>query len=222
MTDQEGRSVMSQKISLKEAERKAFISAYNDGLWDIFLGCFFLTFIIALYLSPILGDFWSSVAQLPFWGLAYLAIWLIRRYVVTPRIGRVTFGQARKARLRKFALVLLAINVAAFIMGLIAALSFGRVSGQVTGIIFGMILLMGFSMAAYFLDFSRLYIYGLLVGLSPMVGEWLWTHGYASHHGFPITFGTSAVIMILAGLAVFVRFLRDNPIPTERIPSEEA
>lgn len=213
---------MSQKISLKEAERKAFRSTYNDGLWDIFLGCFFLTFLIALYLSPILGDFWSSVAQLPFWALAYLGIWLIRRYVVAPRIGRVTFGPARKARLRKFTLVLLVINVLAFILGLIAALSFGSVPGQVTGIIFGMILLMGFSLAAYFLDFSRLYIYGLLVGLSPMIGEWLWAHGYASHHGFPITFGASAGIMILTGLAVFVRFLRDNPVLAEGIPSEEA
>ena len=213
---------MSQKISLKEAERRAFRSTYNDGLWDIFLGCFFLTFIIALYLSPILGDFWSSVAELPFWALAYLAIWLIRRYVVAPRIGRVTFGPARKARLRKFTLVLLAINVAAFILALIAAFSFGSVPGQVTGVIFGMILLVGFSLAAYFLDFSRLYIYGLLVGLSPMVGEWLWAHGYASHHGFPITFGTSAGIMILVGLAVFVRFLRDNPVLAEGIPSEEA
>ena len=213
---------MSQKISLKEAERRAFRSTYNDGLWDIFLGCFFLTFIIALYLSPILGDFWSSVAELPFWALAYLAIWLIRRYVVAPRIGRVTFGPARKARLRKFTLVLLAINVAAFILALIAAFSFGSVPGQVTGVIFGMILLVGFSLAAYFLDFSRLYIYGLLVGLSPMVGEWLWAHGYASHPGFPITFGTSAGIMILVGLAVFVRFLRDNPVLAEGIPSEEA
>jgi len=213
---------MSQKISLKEAERQAFRSTYNDGLWDIFLGCIFLTFLIALYLSPILGDFWSSVAQLPFWALAFLAIWLLRRYVVAPRIGRVTFGQARKARLKKFTLVLLAINVLAFILGLIAALSFGSVPGQVTGIIFGMFLLMGFSLAAYFLDFNRLYIYGLLVGLSPMIGEWLWTNGYATHHGFPITFGTSAGIMILVGLAVFVRFLRDNPVLTEGIPSEEA
>jgi len=211
---------VSQKISLKEAERKAFRTTLNDGLVDIFLGCFLLMFVIALYLSENLGDFWSSAVFLPFLALVYLAIWLIRRYVVTPRIGMVKFGQARKAKLAKFTVVMLVINVVALILGSVAALSFGSVPGQMISIVFGLILLMGFSIAAYFLDFNRLYIYGLLAGLSPLIGEWLWTHGYATHHGFPITFGTSSGIMILVGLAVFIRLLHNNPVPIEGIPSE--
>jgi hypothetical protein len=211
---------VSQKISLKEAERKAFRTTLNDGLVDIFLGCFLLMFVIGLYLSDSLGDFWSSAVFLPFMALVYLAIWLIRRYVVTPRIGMVKFGQARKAKLAKFTVVMLVINVVALILGTVAALSFGSVPGQMISILFGLILLMGFSIAAYFLDFNRLYIYGLLVGLSPLIGEWLWTHGYATHHGFPITFGTSSGIMILVGLAVFIRLLHNNPVPIEGIPSE--
>jgi hypothetical protein len=211
---------VSQKISLKEAERKAFRTTLNDGLVDIFLGCFLLMFVIGLYLSDSLGDFWSSAVFLPFMALVYLAIWLIRRYVVTPRIGMVKFGQARKAKLAKFTVVMLVINVVALILGSVAALSFGSVPGQMISILFGLILLMGFSIAAYFLDFNRLYIYGLLVGLSPLIGEWLWTHGYATHHGFPITFGTSSGIMILVGLAVFIRLLHNNPVPIQGIPSE--
>ena len=213
---------MSQQISLKDAERKVFRTTYNDGLVDIFLGCFFLMFTFGPYLSLILGDFWSSVAFLPFWALVYLVLKLIRKRVVTPRIGVVKFGQARKAKLIKFSAVMLILNVVALILGSVAALSFGRVPGQMFTIIFGLILLIGFSIAAYFLDFNRLYIYGLLVGLSPLVGEWLWINGYATHYGFPITFGTSAGIMILAGLAVFIRLLHDNPVPIEGIPSEEA
>ena len=142
--------------------------------------------------------------------------------MVTPRIGVVKFGQARKVKLMKFTTVMLVFNVVALILGFVAALSFRSVPGQMISIIFGMILLMGFSIAASFLDFNRLYIYGLLVGFSPLVGEWLWTQGYATHHGFPITFGTSAGIMILVGLAVFVRLLHDNPILIEEISSEEA
>lgn len=213
---------MSQRISLKEAERKAFRTAYNDGLWDIFLGCFCLIFAIGPYLSSSLGDFWSSVVFLPFWGLVFLAIWLIRKHVVTTRVGVVKFGLTRKTKLAIFTIVMLVVNIIAFILGLFAALSFGKVPGQVYTIILGMIFLFGFSIAAYFLDFNRLYIYGLLVGFSPLVGEWLWTQGYASHHGFPITFGTTAGIMILVGLAVFIRLLRDNPVPREEVPFEEA
>jgi hypothetical protein len=213
---------MSQKISLKEAERKAFRATYNDGLWDILLGCVFLMFVIAPFLSPSLGDYWSSVVFLPFWGLVFLGIRLIRKHVVTPRVGVVNFGLSRKTKLAKFTVVMLAVNVIAFILGLFAALSFGKVPGQIYSIILGMMLLIGFSIAAYFLDFNRLYIYGLLVGFSPLVGEWLWTQGYATHHGFPITFGTAAGIMILVGLSVFVRLLRDHPVPREGIPFEEA
>jgi MFS family permease len=213
---------MSQQISLREAERKAFRATINDGLWDILLGCWALMFAIGPFLSPSLGDFWSSAVFLPFWGLVFLVIWLVRKYVVTPRIGSVKFGQARKTRLMKFSIVMLVINVIAFILGLAAAMNFGRAPGQIFPIIFGLIFLMPFSIAAYFLDLSRLYIYGLLVGLSPLVGEWLYISGNASHHGFPITFGTTAGIMILTGLAIFVRLLRDNPVPKEGVPSEEA
>jgi hypothetical protein len=213
---------MSQQISLKEAERKAFRTTYSDGLWDVFLGCFFLIFVIAPYLSSSLGDFWSSFVFLPFWGIVYLAIALIRKWVVAPRIGVVRFGRARKARLARFTVVMLAVNAVALILGVVAAMSFSRLPGQMIAILLGLILLMGLSIAAYALDFNRLYVYGLLVGLSPVVGEWLYAHGKASHHGLPVTFGISAGIMVLVGLANLARLLRDHPVPVQEIPAEEA
>jgi hypothetical protein len=212
---------MSEKLSLKEAERRAFTISFDDGLWDIFLGCFFLEFVIAPFLSPFLGDFWSSVIFLPFWGLVYLAIWLIRKYIVKPRIGTVKFGPARTAKLKKFTIVMLLVNIIVFFLGVIAFLSVGAVSGQIYPAILGLTLLIAFSFAAYFLDFPRLYIYGLLLALSPLVGEWLFTHGYASHHGWPITFGVTCGIMILTGLIIFIRFLRNNPLPVMETSLEE-
>jgi hypothetical protein len=212
---------MSQQISLKEAERKAFRIAHNDGLWDIFLGCFVLIFAIAPLLSPFLGDFWSSVVFLPFWGLVFLVIQWVRKWVVAPRFGVVKFGRARQARLKKFSAVMLVLNVVVLTLGFAVTLISRNVPGLMISVTFGMILLIGFGVAAYFLDFDRLYVYGLSVGLSPLVGEWLWTHGYAAHHGFPITFGVSAGIMIVVGSFIFVRLLRDNPISEEGIPSEE-
>jgi hypothetical protein len=86
----------------------------------------------------------------------------------------------------------------------------------------GAMFLIGFSIAAYFLDIGRYYVYGLLAGLAPVVGEWLWIHGYSANHGFPVAFGVTAAIIILVGLAVFIRLLHDNPLPTEAIPPEEA
>jgi hypothetical protein len=213
---------MSNQISLEQAEKRAFRTKYDDGLWDILAGCFFLIFVIALFLSARLGDFWTSAAFGAFMLLLLLGVRLIRKHVVVPRVGVVKFGRARKAKLRKFTLVMLVVNIVAVILGIFAATQFEKLSGQMIAIIFGLILLAGFSLAGYFLDFSRLYIYGLLLGLSPQVGEWLYGKGLATHHGFPVTFGTSAAIMILVGLAVFARLLRDSPVPLEETPAKEA
>jgi MFS family permease len=213
---------MSQQISLREAERKVFRTAYDDGLWDVFLGSFLLLFAIAPLLTPILGDLWSSVVFLPLWVAVFAVIRLIRKRVVAPRVGVVRFGRARRTRLRRFTVIMLGLNSAMLIFGFVVAPNFGKVPGQMLAFAIGAMFLVGFSIAAYFLDFSRFYIYGLLAGLAPLIGEWLWAHGYAANHGFPITFGATAAIMILVGLAVFIRLLRDNPVPSETVPPEEA
>ena len=206
---------MSQRISLKDAERKVFQSTFADGLWDVFIGCSFpLQLTIAPLLSVSMGDFWSSAIFLPFWGTIYLVIWLVRKKVVKPRIGRVEFGATRIKRLKKFTIMMLIVNVIAFILGIVAALGFGRLPTPGPSLTMGLTLLIGFSTAAYFLDFPRLYIYGLLGALAPLIGEWLYQNMGASHHGFPIVFGTLAGVMVLTGLVTFIRFLRNNPLPT--------
>jgi hypothetical protein len=206
---------MSRNISLKQAERKVFTTAFQDGLWDVFLGCFVLIFAVAPFLSTTLGDFWSSVVFLPFWGAVYLVTWLIRRFVVTPRIGTVRFGPFRKVKLSRFSAVAVVVNALGLILGILAAQISDR-PGWMVLTPFGLLMLTVFSLAGYYLDCPRLYLYGALTAVSPVVGEWLRTSWGASHHGFPITFGTTAGIMIAVGLIKFALLLRDHPVPVER------
>ena len=200
---------MPEEISLKEAERRAFTSAFQDGLWDIFIGCFVLMFAIAPGLSRSLGDFWSSFVFAPFWGLVYLAIWLIRKHVVTPRIGRVRFGAWRQARMVRFNLVTFIALLVAFGLGILSAVQFDAVPGWVHVARFSLAILIVFSLAAYYLNVARLYIYGVLTATSPLIGEYLWTKFDAPHHGFPITFGITAALILGTGLLLFIRLLRD-------------
>jgi hypothetical protein len=211
---------MQTPVSLKSAERKVFQTTFADGLWDIFIGCFALEFAIAPLLSASLGDFWSSVIFLPFLGLVYLAIWLARKYVIKPRIGLVSFGKARKDKLRKFSAIMVVINILVFILGILTAFTFGKISGggsvaqfgTFISFFLGLFLLAGFSIAAYLLDYPRLYIYGLLLFAAPPIGEWLFQNHGATHHGYPIVFGFTAGVMILTGLVLFVRLLKNNPL----------
>ncbi|MFQ5858957.1 MAG: hypothetical protein ACE5LU_25435 [Anaerolineae bacterium] len=213
---------MSQNISLKEVERKVFTTAFQDGLWDILIGCFVLMFAVGPFLSTTgLGDFWSSVIFVPFWALVYLVIWLIRKFVVTPRIGVVRFGLSRKVRLSRFLAIATVVGIVGLILGILSA-QISDAPGWVFVTSFGLLVLISFSVAAYFLDFTRLYLYGVLIALSPLVGEWLYVQVGASHHGYPITFGATAAIMISVGLIKFALLLRDHPIPVEESSSVES
>lgn len=210
---------MKDPINLKSAERRAFQTTFEDGLWDVFIGCFALEFAIAPLLSGSLGDFWSSAIFLPFWGIAYLAIWLARKYVVAPRVGKALFGKTRMNRLRRFTIILVVVNVVLFVLGLLASFAFGgAANGESNSLrnllpgLLGLFLLVGFSVAAYLLDFPRLYLYGALLFIATPFGEWLYRYHGAAHHGFPIAFGITAAIMIVTGLGLFVRLIINNPI----------
>jgi hypothetical protein len=212
---------MSQKISLKETERRAFRASFQDGLWDVLLGCYVSMLAVAPLLSDRLGDFWSSAIFVPFWALVWAIIWALRRYVVAPRVGRVRFGPARMRRLSAFTAVMLVVNVAALILGALAA-AIPAWQGLPSTVLLGVVLWFGFSLAGYFLDFSELYLYGILIALAFPIGEWLWRNRGVPHHGFPVTFGLAAGLMILIGLVKFVRLVGSSPIAGDEAPVRPA
>lgn len=202
---------MERQVDLKELERKVWTSFYKDGLADIFLGCMLLMLVLAPILSRMgLGDFWSSAVFIPFLTIIYILIVLLRKHVVVPRIGLVSFGMARKKRLIKFNILMLVVLSAGLILGFISFRG-STAQGWVHSLRFIAIVLIGFGLAGYFLGFVRLYIYGLLVALSFPIGEWLFSRFGVPHHGWPITFGITSSIIILTGVILFLRLLRENP-----------
>jgi hypothetical protein len=212
---------MSQKISLKDAELKAFTSAFQHGLWDIFIGCFLLQFVIAPSLGRSLGAFWSSFVFLPFFAVVFLVLWMVRKNVIVPRVGIVEFGAWRKKRVIRFNIVMVLALTVVFALSILSLVQFDSIPGWIHIARFSLVFLIGFCVAAYFLDFTRLYIYGVLIALSPIIGEVLYVYLKVPHHGIPITFGISAGLIILTGLLLFVRFLQDHPIPVDETATGE-
>ena len=209
---------MQTPISLKSIERKSFQTTFADGLWDVLIACLPLQFAIAQLLSKSLGDFWSSAVFLPFWAVVYLAIWLARKYLIRPRLGTVTIGKIRQKKLRLFTIVMLIVNCLALIVGFLAAYGFMSGGGKSLDLsraipfMLGFSFLAMFSFTAFILNYPRLYLYGLLLFIAPLVGEWLYRNHGATHHGYPIVFGFSAGVMILTGFILFIRLLITNPV----------
>ena len=150
---------MSSKISLKSLEKKVFKRSFQDGTVDIQIGCLFLMLAIAPNLSIYMGDFWASAVFLPFFAVVYLLLRSIKRKYIQPRIGVVEYGSYRKSRLKRMTLVMLVFNLAALLLGIFSFLNFSTTPGWMVAAFYSILVLMGFSLAGYLLEFPRLYLY---------------------------------------------------------------
>jgi len=206
---------MSAQISLKDLEKFVFQKSFQDGLIDIQIGCVLVMFAVAPLLSPYLGDFWSSMIFLPFWGVIYLGVREIRKKIIQPRVGVVEYGKYRKTRQKKLNLIILVFNLLVLALGVASFFNFANLPGWVHPIRFSAVILVGFSLAGYMLEFPRLYFYGILIALAPLIGEFLYTTFHFSHHGFPITFGVASLLIILYGLGTFLRLLKEHPVVSQ-------
>jgi len=203
-----------KNISIKDADRQVNRSAFDDGLVDIFLSSVVLMWALAPYLSEFMGDFWSSIIFLPIWGVLYLLLRWIRKNWIIPRAGVVKYGPARRKRVTTFTIIMVALNVLFMILGLVAFFYPGG-PGWTRTIPFAIMLLLSFSLAGYYLDVTRFYLYGLFLAGGFFVGEWLYqNHGF-SHHGYPAVFGFLTAVIFLTGVYKLVTFIKDNPLPSE-------
>jgi hypothetical protein len=217
------RFILSQNISLKELERKAWTSHFQDGLWDVFLGLLLVSSAVNAWLSDT-GV--PSSTRIPIYigimVLGGLVMWAGKRFITLPRMGRVKFGPKRKAKLNWLRVVLflsVLVIAALFLAGLGVKNHWlqrpewwlmGRTS--IASAIVTLNFLVVFSVMAYFMEFTRLYLYGVLFALQEVVGVGLRELADVNI-GFFIGSAVSAVIVLLIGTVVFVRFLREYPLP---------
>ena len=212
---------MSQNISLKELERKAWRSVFQDGLWDIYLGLLLLAMAIWALLSDV--GFSESLGMAIFIGLevlAMLVLWAGKKIITVPRMGRVKFGPKRKAKLNWVRVVLfisVLVGAGVFVAGLamrgnrpewLNAAFFFPAAWMVNAMVV-------FSLGAYFLDFNRLYLIGVMYAL-PVPLDIMFRKFVDIDLSF-IAFGVPATVILIIGLVVFIRFLREYPLPAVEV-----
>ncbi|HJN49550.1 MAG: hypothetical protein QGI68_00670 [Pseudomonadales bacterium] len=212
---------MNPLVSLKEIEKKAYRSTFQDGLWDIFFGLVLLGWTVPALLSEI--GFTSPLYDLLMPLLAVLVLFFGKRWITIPRMGLVTFGPKRQvARMRT--IMVLTLSLGLVLLLLITSnmqtstpagstWDFGQ-EGYGRSLVAGLFALTVLSATAYFMEFSRLYIIAVIVGFSIPVAGFL-----SNYVGAPldhvIAYGIPSAGIIVTGLVLLTRFLRAYPLPAE-------
>jgi len=217
---------MSHTIDLKELEKKAYRSFFEDGIWDIYLGLMLLTIgggpaLLALG-APVV---WAAIAPLAVVVLGMLIFFGGKKHLTVPRLGAVQFGPARTQRRKKTSVVLACsalVGIALLALSATRSLpSLGLAGVPTVAIIFAANCVIVFGLGAYYLDFGRLYVYGLLYALPFPLAVVLAEH-WGAAAGFIVAYALSAAPMILVGSILLVRFLRQYAVPAQPEPNPEA
>jgi hypothetical protein len=190
---------MNNPLNLKELERKAYRSFYQDGIWDIFFGLMML----AMYAFTLFDSMENKALRLLVMlfieiGAVFFLIYG-KKQITVPRLGNVNFSPRRKKRLLY---VFLANSVSLLVL---IALQVARradipfLNSDATSSIFlGIWIVFITSIMAYFLDFDRLYLYGLIYGAA--FTAVLMTD-------LPILFLGAAALILVPGVVIFAQFL---------------
>ncbi len=213
-------------ISLKELERKAFRSTYQDGLLDIYMGgtiASFTVFADTLYGVDSLTSWQRVFIFLVGCVISNLIFWVGKKFITLPRIGQVKFGPARKRRIRTLIIVLsvvVGIQVAIFAFQLalwqIPALHswFGFLAlpqdmGKLVVAVVGALFVgPGFTVMAYFIDFPRGYYIAAVTSLAVFCMIWFEN---------ALFYLAAGLLIILPGIFLFIRFLLQHPLPPREL-----
>jgi hypothetical protein len=210
---------MTGQLNLKEIERKAFRSTYQDGLLDINLGLIVMCMAIFVYrpasgYSPV-----NILLTMAAFGLGNAIFWAGKKFITLPRMGQVRFGSARKQRGKKLAIILGAVVlVQVGVLGLTALAGVNPQVGAAVQAFFQTDNMMDLAVAAvgslfvgpsmilmaYFSEFERGYYIAVLMALAVFLMI------YLNRPLYPILIGG---LILLPGLVIFVRFLRKYPLP---------
>ena len=208
---------MSEQLNLKEIERKAWRSFFDDGIWDIYLGLLLalmgvLSFLERLDLTEI-GRMGIYIGMLV---VVMVMRWAGKRFITVPRIGRVRFGAERQKRRKKTALVLFISVIVGLVMFMV---TLGVLRGDLSrelpwDLIFpgawALNMLVVFGLMAYYLDFQRLYfigfVFALMLPLDFILRE---TSGLRIA---PYMFLGGGLLIAAIGVGYLIRFLGTYPV----------
>ena len=204
---------MGEDIDLKELEKRAYTSIFQDGLFDIFIGL-----IVIGWITNSLGDFFDTPFVITILFSYYIVVCtlfiLLKAFVSTPRMGKAKFGPTRKLNVKRF-FIFSIINTSILVILLVLPYT-GLFQGiSVGGLLFPLLISTVFiwfplSLVAFFIKFNRMYVYAIIGGLAFFFSDVL--RDFVPYLiSSCIIFGISGGIILIIGLRIFLKFLKKYP-----------
>jgi hypothetical protein len=212
---------MSKITDFNQIQRRTNqLMNFEDGFWDLLLGCIFMMLAIYPVTRELLGPVWNLVLFLSVLALLVAAELLLRRYVSGPRIG---YAQPRRSPKLRLVLVFTVLMVLiTFGLVLVTLLSPESVPsppveaspGRSYLVELIALLVIGglFSALGYLYGVTRLYFYGWMLGLANLASVYM-THNAGWTVLIPLAMAAGVILLI--GFVLLVRFLRKYPVRAE-------
>jgi hypothetical protein len=212
---------MPTQLDLKEIERKAFRSTYEDGLWDIYFGLIVICMSIFIYRPANGYSPMNMILALLAMSVAYSLFWAGKKYITLPRMGQVRFGDIRRKKKTIMTIFLsVVVLIQLVVLGLTTLGWFNpEVGARVNGflksrdlmdltvaVIGSLFVVAGMTLTAYFSDFPRGYFIAAMMALAVFLMI------YLNQPAYPILIGA---LMLIPGTVLFFRFLKKYPLPGE-------
>jgi hypothetical protein len=220
---------MNRTIDLDNAEKQVVsLAAFEDGIWEIYLGLFFV--LMSFYsltremLGPILNAVFILGTLLLLAGLA----WFAKKQISQPRIGVVKFGIKAKKKIKAANIILLVLVLATFVLLILSANSLideptwrylpQWLSDFDIDMIFALVTVSIFYLIGYHTGTARFYLHGVLLGVGNFATTVLFAYSDVKF-GWPIAL--AGLIVAGIGTSILVKFLQTHPLPVEETPGDQ-
>jgi MFS family permease len=212
---------MASIPELDQIERRTWQRYSESGLTDIFMGAILLgSSVAAIMLRGDLPAPWPLVVYFAL-VVPFLVIFHgINHYVILPRQGRIRPGTSATSRRRKATIAGFAsVGVTALLVILTVGIRGRGFEGTpsevsvvrvVAPLVMTASILLFFGLTAYFLDYTRMYLIGILYAIG--VGGIMLYVIEGIQAAIAATIGAVAFILVM-GTIILIRWIRSHPVP---------